>query len=247
MVFVKFDGRMGNQFFQLAAGLNLALENNDEVVAPVVPWYKFINYTPKAANFIQYSEYYTEPFFHYQKIPYTKDMLIAGYFQSEKYFLSKKEEVLHSLGLKKEYEDQIKEKYKDLLQQETISVHVRRTDYVNNEDNHPLQKLDYYKAAFDYIGTQNKKVVVFSDDIDWCKQAFIGSKFVFIEKNIPIVDMFLMSYCTHNIIANSSFSWWGAYFNKNKDKKIVAPSSWFGPSLSEYNTKDIYCKGWHII
>jgi hypothetical protein len=246
MVYVKFDGRLGNQLFQLAAGIALATENNDKVVAPESKYYKFINYTPNLDSFKQYSVHYTEPFFHYQKIPYTKDMLLAGYFQSEKYFDTYSNVIKDLFSLKKVYEDQIKEKYKDLLEQETISLHVRRTDYVQLNDFHPVLSLEYYKQALDYIDSKGKKVVVFSDDIEWCKTAFVGTKFVHIEKNLDIVDMFLMSYCTHNIIANSSFSWWGAYLNRNKNKKVVAPSNWFGPKL-DYSPKDIYCKEWKVI
>ena len=247
MVYVKYCGRLGNQFFQLATGLALALENNDEVIAPPADFYKFINFKPQPASFVQYSKLYTEPNFHYDKIPYEKNILIAGYFQSEKYFIDKKEEVFKALSLRPEYEEQIKNKYKDILNQETISIHVRRTDYVNNEDNHPLQPIEYYTKALDYIGTKDKKVLVFSDDISWCKSKFIGEKFIFIENNLNIVDLFLMSYCKHNIIANSSFSWWGAWLNTNPDKIVVAPSKWFGPLLSMNNTKDIYCDGWHRI
>lgn len=247
MVYVKYCGRLGNQFFQLATGLALALENNDEVCAPPTDFYRFINFTPKHDSFVQYSKIYTEPNFHYDKIPYEKNMLIAGYFQSEKYFANKKNEVLKSLSLRPAYEEQIKKKYKELLEQETVSLHVRRTDYVNNEGNHPLQSLDYYMKALEYVDTKDKKVVVFSDDIAWCKTKFVGDKFTFIENNLNIVDMFLMSYCNHNIIANSSFSWWGAWFNQNPNKIVVAPTNWFGPLLSMNNTKDIYCDGWHRI
>jgi hypothetical protein len=246
MIYVKFDGRLGNNLFQLAAGLNLAIENNDEVVAPRADFYKFINFVPQHASFLQYSSHYTEPCFEYKKIPYTKDMLMTGYFQSEKYFKDNKEAVIKKLSIKQVYEEQIKEKYRDLLAQDTISLHVRRTDYVNIQDYHPLQTLDYYNKALEYIGTKDRKVVVFSDDIEWCKTKFVGDKFVFIEKNIPIVDMFLMSYCNHHIIANSSFSWWGAYFNQNENKKVVAPSNWFG-STANLNSKDIYCSDWYII
>jgi hypothetical protein len=246
MVYVKYDGRLGNQLFQLAAGTALATENNDKVVAPPSSFYKFINFTPTQDSFKQYSTHYTEPFFHYQKIPYAKDMLITGYFQSEKYFEPYSELIKDLFSIKKVYEDQIKEKYRDLLQEETIALHVRRTDYLHLNEFHPVQTLEYYKQALDHIDSKGKKVVIFSDDIEWCRTAFVGTKFVYIEKNLDIVDMFLMSYCSHNIIANSSFSWWGAYLNKSSNKKVVAPSNWFGPKL-EYNAKDIYCNDWKVI
>lgn len=244
MVYVRFEGRLGNTMFQLAAGMGVAAENNDEVCAPSAEFYKFVNYKPQHASFVQYSTVYSEPHFHYSKIPYTKDMLITGYYQSEKYFENIKDKVKESYSIKDVYENQIREKYKELLEHETISMHIRRTDYLNLETYHPPLTLDYYKQALDHINPGNKKVVVFSDDIPWCKTVFVGDRFTFIEGNLDIVDMTLMSYCTHNIIANSSFSWWGAYLNKNPNKIVVAPDQWFGPSLKHHDVKDIYCEGW---
>ena len=93
------------------------------------------------------------------------------------------------------------------------------------------------------------KDLVFSDDIKWCKENFIGDKFLFIEEDRDYIELFLMSQCNHNIIANSSFSWWGAWLNKNENKIVVAPSKWFGEN-SEYikqegiNDKDILPKSW---
>jgi hypothetical protein len=247
MIYVKFDGRLCNNFFQLAAGLSIAIDNNDEVVAPPTNFYKFINYTPKFESFVQHSVHYNEPHFHYSKIPYTKDMLITGFFQSEKYFANNKDAILEKLYLKDVYVDQIKNKYKDLLKEETISLHVRRSDYLNMPQYHPVLPISYYSEALQKLSTKGKKVVVFSDDITWCKEKFQGEKFVFIENNLPIVDLYLMSFCKENIIANSSFSWWGAYFNRSSKKRVIAPKLWFGPGYADYITSDLYCSGWEVI
>ena len=85
--------------------------------------------------------------------------------------------------------------------------------------------------------------LVFSDDIDWCKGVFRGDRFTFIEGEKDYIDLYIMSQCKNNIIANSTFSWWGAWLNKNKNKKIVAPKKWFG-SLISHNTKDLIPKEW---
>ena len=85
--------------------------------------------------------------------------------------------------------------------------------------------------------------IIFSDDIKWCKNNFIGDKFTFIEGEKDYIDLWLMSLCNHNIIANSSFSWWGAWLNQNPNKKVIAPINWFGPE-KKLNPKDIYCKNW---
>jgi hypothetical protein len=96
--------------------------------------------------------------------------------------------------------------------------------------------MEYYKSAIDYIKNKynNLLFLIFSDDIDWCKSNFekLNIKCVYVENVSPylgkdILDMYLMSRCDHNIIANSTFSWWGAYMNKNKDKIVCVPNRWF--------------------
>jgi hypothetical protein len=127
------------------------------------------------------------------------------------------------------------EKYSDILFENTCSIHVRRGNYVERQDFHPLQSIDYYKQAISIIG-ENTLFLIFSDDIEWCESNldFIKNK-IFISGNLDYQDLYLMSMCNHNIIANSSFSWWGAWLNNHKDKKIIYPSLWFnnGPDSSE--------------
>ena len=86
--------------------------------------------------------------------------------------------------------------------------------------------MEYYKSAMGHF--RGYKFVIFSDDIPWCKENFIGDNFTFIDGEEDYIDLYLMSVCEHNIIANSSFSWWGAYLNTNITKKVIAPKEWFG-------------------
>ena len=88
--------------------------------------------------------------------------------------------------------------------------------------------------------------LIFSDDIVWCKNNFVGDKFIFIEGEEDYIDLWLMSLCNHNIIANSSFSWWGAWLNKNNNKTVIAPKNWFGPN-KKLDPTDLYCKDWLVI
>ena len=94
----------------------------------------------------------------------------------------------------------------------------------------------------DVVGEVDR-YLVFSDDLEWCKQNFIGDKFIFIENEKDYVELFLQSKCTHNIISSSSFSWWGAYLNKNKDKTVVGPKQWF--TVEKRN--DIIPERWETI
>lgn len=247
MVFVNYDGRLGNNLFQLAAGLSLALKNNTEVLAPQAAFYKFINFTPKIYTPKDSAIEYKERGFHYSEIEYTNNISLMGYFQSEKYFKDNKDKVLDLLYLKDSYLQQIKEKYKQILEYETISLHVRRTDYLHLSNAHPVLPVSYYKSALDILNPKDKKILIFSDDLNWCRQIFQGNKFTYVDNNIDILDLFLMSLCNHNIIANSSFSWWGATFNKNDAKKVIAPKNWFGSYYKDYNTKDLYSDGWIVI
>jgi hypothetical protein len=100
-------------------------------------------------------------------------------------------------------------------------------------------------------------VLVFSDSIDWCKEQefFAPDRFMFSEPEdkysdgalVPYIDLCLMSLCDHAIIANSSMSWWGAWLQKNPNKKVIAPKMWFGPAYSFHDTKDLYCEGWTVL
>ena len=139
-------------------------------------------------------------------------------------------------------------KYGDILnKEETISIHIRRGDYLEKEDRHPVCRMEYYQAAIEYIDTFNSPIfIIFSDDIEWCKKHFIGDNYIFIQDEEDYIDLYLMSLCKHNIIANSSFSWWGAWLNKNINKKVIAPQNWFGVN-KRLPTQDIYCEEWIVL
>ena len=94
--------------------------------------------------------------------------------------------------------------------------------------------------------------LVFSNDIEWCKYHLtkdsLGIKnIIYVENTKPYEDLLLMQQCNHNIIANSSFSWWGAWLNSNENKKVIAPKLWFGPAYKDFNSIDNYCNEWIII
>ena len=141
----------------------------------------------------------------------------------------------------------LQSKYKNVLGKKTCSLHIRRGDYVRLSQFHALQPIDYYQNSVNIIG-EEYEYLIFSDDIEWCKNNFnfIKNKH-FIEGNTNYEDLYLMSICDNNIITNSSFSWWGAWMNKNETKKVISPKIWFGEKNSHLNTKDIYVKNWIII
>ena len=132
-----------------------------------------------------------------------------------------------------------------------ISVHVRRGDFLINSGNHYNLSLDYYEKAISLLprvyDSCDLPVLVFSDDPDWCKEQklFEDNRFMISEGNSAYVDMCLMSMCSWHVIANSSFSWWGAWLSDSK--KVIAPSKWFGPNNAANDTKDLYCEEWVVV
>ena len=187
---------------------------------------------------------YGERFFHFDpelfgECPDNVDL--QGYYQSEKYFKHIRDEIKKDFTFK---EDLLKQ-CKEFVTGDMISLHIRRGDYVTNP-NHPTQTLDYYAEALSNLPS-DLPVAIFSDDAAWCKQQqlFAGDRFLIAEGNSADCDLCLMTLCKYHIIANSSFSWWGAWLADSK--KVIAPKNWFGGACVNKKTKDIYCEDWKVI
>ena len=175
---------------------------------------------------------------------------IHGYFQCEKYWLHIKDTIKKEFTFKDEFAETANIKINDIKRkyQEIVAVHIRRGDYVGNSLRHPLQPISYYQKAIDMFDDKEYAFIIFSDDIVWCKEYFGESDSIFYaEKNIDFVDLCMMSLCDHNIIANSTFSWWGAWLNFNPNKKVIAPSNWLGPEIKHLQTNNLYCQNWTVI
>lgn len=158
-----------------------------------------------------------------------KNYYIDGYWQDLRYFMEEEAKVRDYFNFKKIDEKNINI-IKKLKEHNSISIHIRRGDYINNSVYEDICTLAYYKKAVEYIYKEvdKPKFYIFSNDIPWVKENF-NNEFIYIdwnEKENSYKDLFLMSNCKHNIIANSSFSWWGAFLNQNKDKIVITPSKW---------------------
>lgn len=177
--------------------------------------------------------------------------LLIGYFQCEKYFKSYRDELLKEFLPKKDfsnYQRSLAEKIKSV---NSLSIHIRRGDYIINPDANAIHGVcdkEYFDRAIKYLVEQkfisNKtNIFLFSDDIEWCKTHLnfpYSTVYVEGDAHCPELDMWLMSYCNHNIISNSTFSWWGAWLNKNSDKVVVAPQKWFANGME----CDIQAESW---
>lgn len=196
-----------------------------------------------------------EPYFHFCSdffnVPDETNLM--GYFQTEKYFEHCSDLIRHFF----QFDTNIKREAENILPKitgnpELVSVHLRVGDYKGLQQFHPVMDANYYFDAMrefsDEDHNTDKYFVVFSDDIDYAKSLFGESEgIIYMEGNKPAVDMCAMSMCDHNIIANSSFSWWAAWLNDNTNKKVVAPKNWFGPAYTGvHDTKDLYPKSWIV-
>jgi hypothetical protein len=185
-----------------------------------------------------------------------------GYFQSYKYFEDQYENIIKLINLK-ELQNNIREKYTEYLDSRNttiISLHFRLGDYKNNPNIHPIMTTEYYiKALKNMLNIiqykENVEILYFceSDDNEIVSNNIMkikenideaDIKFIKVDDKIPDWEqMLIMSCCDHNIIANSSFSWWGAYFNNNLNKIVCFPSLWFGP-ICNHDTKDLCPANW---
>lgn len=187
-----------------------------------------------------------------------EDIMLSGYFQSYKYFQENYQLICRLIGLQQMKDDLLlKVNLNDDLLQNTISMHFRIGDYKKLQHVHPIMTKDYYFRALNYIksldSTTNYTVLYFCEDddiddviqtINYLKDKFIDYDFIRGKKELEDWEqMLLMSCCHHNIIANSSFSWWGAYLNTHKNKIVCYPSIWFGPS-APHNTNDLCPSEW---
>lgn len=270
MIVVQLIGGLGNQLFQYAAAKALALETKQKLCIDISQFesYKLHNYALNHFNII--SKVYKKPNRYLKKIKsfyqknvsykevdfgYNPDLInlkcntifLEGYFQSEKYFIKYEKEIRKDFEvittLKKVTQDTIAK----IESVNSVSIHIRRGDYLNNPL-HNTSKDEYYNKALEIIENKitNPVFFVFSDDMSWVKENFsTKQETIFIDFNdasTNFEDLKLMAACKHNIIANSSFSWWGAWLNKNPDKIVIAPKLWFNDD--SINTNDIIPTSW---
>lgn len=170
---------------------------------------------------------------------------VYGYLQTTKYFEHIEQEIREDFEFKNDIYNPCKEMIDSV--ENPIALHVRRGDYLENSDNHPPCPKEYYDEALSRFDS-TRNVIVFSDDPEWCGTVFTDDRFLISEGGDNLADLCMMSLCSDFIIANSSFSWWGSWLSKNPDKKIIAPSKWFGTGYTAaHDTSDLYCDNWEVI
>lgn len=246
----ELQGRLGNQFLQIASVIATAKRFGLDYYIPsetVSPntwefYFKEANFPVFTKDMAYHLDLHKEAQDHsFNPITYiNKSILLSGYFQSELYFKDQRGEILKAF-------DSL---YGEESLHDIVSIHVRRGDYLQYSDSFPPITNEYLQLAIKYfVDLGYTKFLVFSDDIEWCKKHFENTyktlTFIYSEGKTPMEDIKLMIKCEHHIISNSSFSWMGAWMNKNENKIVVSPSSdnWFG-KLAGLNTDNIIPKEW---
>jgi hypothetical protein len=254
-------GQLGNQMFQFAAikgiankiGSDFVIPNHKEVVLDSLGnrlrIELFDAFDLKLSNFgmlnLSHDAYIQESKFEFDEkffnLNASDNLSLVGFFQTEKYFKHIESEIREDFSFQEKYITECV----DIVEQfdNPIALHIRRGDFLINSANHANLSLGYYEEALRCFDS-DRQVIIFSDDAEWCKEQklFEDDRFLVSEGNGPYHDLYLMSKCSDFIIANSTFSWWGAWLANTG--KVIAPSVWFGPNNSDKNTVDLYCDGW---
>ena len=252
-------GQLGNQMFQYAATKGIASKLNVPFMIPdhreifddgigniyTILLYDVFNLDGQRGT-LQTQNYIQEGDFHFQKRFFNlpkNDASLYGFFQSCKYFKHIEDDIRKDFTFHYDIFIACKELRETV--DNPIALHIRRGDYVGKQDYHPVQPMSYYEQALKKFDI-DRNVIIFSDDTKWCKEQelFESDRFIVAEDNDQFHDLCLMSMCDDFIIANSSFSWWGAWLGNRG--KVVAPKQWFGKGLN-HDTKDLYCDGWILL
>jgi len=249
-------GRLANQMFQYASlkgiarhrGLDFSIpprevfgQNDSNVKNSDVILYDIFDLEDKnnitlTQNNLLHERIHTFDEDLFEQCPDNVDLF--GYFQTEKYFKHIEDEIREDFKFREDIIDDCKKCiFENFNATEVISLHIRRGDYVTNP-NHPVQTDAYYKKALSKFGPK-LPVIVFSDDPDWCEdqEIFSPDRFFISKDNGTELDLCLMSLCDYHIIANSSFSWWGAWLAKSKH--VIAPKNWFGGDCVNKSVEDM--------
>ena len=252
------NGRFGNQMFQYAALKGIAKNNNYDFCIPSGPKTEedFYDEENQHKLFIAFEmpdvkevdnfsrNYLQESTYKFDKNLYENcqdNISLDGFFQTEKYFKHIEDEIRKDFTFKKDWLEPCKECFGD---DEYIGLHIRRTDYVQKQSYHPLCTLDYYERALKKL--PNIPVIIVSDDPEWCgnQELFKPDRFLISDSGNNIVDMCILSLCKYHVIANSSFSWWGAWLAESE--KVIAPKIWFG-SQANLDDSDLVPQHWERI
>jgi hypothetical protein len=248
-------GRLGNQMFQYASLKGIAKNRGYDFSIPPKETFGKIDNVVKNSDLNLYDVFNIEekntvglipnPRLPERRHDFDQELFINcpdnidlfGYYQTEKYFKHIEKEIREDFTFDSNLKENCVAFVDDISSgKEVISLHIRRGDYVTNP-NHPTQTMEYYINALKNF-PDDCVVLVFSDDFEWCDQQelFSEDRFFISQESSTDADLCMMSVCNYHIIANSSYSWWGAWLAESKG--IIAPKNWFGGDCIEKSTTD---------
>lgn len=275
MITCHLKGGLGNQLFQIFTTVVYAFKQksrfcftNEEMLFIGHPrrtyWNDFLNGLKQFTIPNIYSHFnnqfeYVEKTFHYSQIPNIdrEKIILNGYFQSYKYFHNDKDVLFRLIRLQQQKDTVFQEYSNFFLTENTIvSMHFRLGDYKNVQQFHPILPYTYYERALKTLPNNSRILYLCEEQDENIVNKIIGDLKIeypdmeFIKIPDSICDwkqLIIMSLCRVNIIANSTFSWWGAYFNTNDNKIVKYPSIWFGSKLSHNNLQDLFLDTWEKV
>jgi len=270
-VAITIHSGLKNQIFMIFCMLSYYIDNcsdyiiyyNDDSTKKYYwnTFFKNINKKISCEN-INIEKTYKEPFFNYNNIPkYNFDIVLNGYFQSDRYFKHNIDKIKNIIGLESQIIN-VKKEYPEYFKKKTIALHFRIGDYYSLQNLHPIKNINYYIKSFNALIEKNINIreydiLYFCQDIDnnivdeYIKRIntyFKYLKFVKVSDDIPDwKQLLLMNSADHFIIGNSTFSWMGAYLSHSYEKKnaiVICPDVWFGPYYSHHNLEDLRPFDW---
>ena len=273
MITVELMGGLGNQLFQIFAAIGYSYRYYTpfffEPKGISIGWRKTQYWDTFLSSLRPYLKSrearlgYRDPDFHYTEIPLlgqgNDDIKLLGYFQSYKYFDEYKTEIFELLDLEKK-KTGLRQKV-EVDSENTISMHFRIGDYKKIQEHHPILPLKYYEKALKEVCRQTGKtdwnvlyvceeedILLVKEMIDRLRQKYPSLQFNKLDGGLADWEQMLaMSICRHHIIANSTFSWFGAYFNNHSDRKVFYPNVWFGPAQGAKRMEDLFPADWQKV
>lgn len=256
------QGQLGNKMFIVAAASAYAWDHGVDSYFPELQYVRGANIKNMLENLDHIffrcnvsqepepiKSWWREKSHLYTKIPFQENLKIFGYFQSEKYFAHHRDKILELFAPHSNDLQYIQSKYKDLLERPcTVGVQIRK--YFEDPNGHRFIQYgkDYVRRAMEQF-PPNAFFLIFSNDKKFAKDNVpeeMKNRTLFVENEPHYIDLHLMSLCKHNIITNSSFGWWGAWLNKNPNKKVIAPLPWINPQ-DPLDMKDQIPDSWTVI
>jgi hypothetical protein len=247
LITCNFYGQLGNQLFIIAAALSYSWDYHAEPIFPGLNTFRNrTSYNKEHLFFRLNASLNPRPFlniyktcletewFSSKRIPFHRDLIIDGYFQSWIHFHHHKEKIFQIFAPSEMTVTYLKKKYEPLFKNpKIVAVHVRtQSKETHISGHHPFWGLDYYQNAMNIFPSDSIFLII-SDRINWCKHHFpkLGKNCVFIDGNSGIEDLFLLTRFKNQILCNSSFSWWAAYLNEHFNNQSIFPKNWKDPTL----------------